>query len=135
MGGEPFPAQNAVVTAGIGLLAWTLHRHVRSSPATVTIWTAACAVVVVVAASRLSVGWSGPSSTLASVLLGAFWDVVILAVVATRRPGAAAHGPSSAAEAEPPSTSADAVAHVDRDADGGTDDDVADVGGPPARVV
>jgi len=94
-----FPAQNAVVTASFGTLAWLLSRGVRW-PAAVAVWTAAVAGVLAVGGARLYLGWSTASGTATSVLLGAAWTMVFMVAWATRDRAVRAAGPPSTAESD-----------------------------------
>jgi undecaprenyl-diphosphatase len=68
---EPlYPAQNALVAAGLGTLAWFATRHSPSWPRRVAAWTAAAAGVVLVSAARLYLGLSWPSEIVVAVLVG-----------------------------------------------------------------
>ncbi|MFU8872650.1 DedA family protein [Micromonospora sp. SL4-19] len=81
--GALFPAQNAVVTAGFGTLAWLLSRGARW-PAAVAVWTGAVSGVLAVGGARLYLGWSTASGTATSVLLGVAWTTVFMVAWATR---------------------------------------------------
>lgn len=78
-----FPAQNAVVTASLCMLAWIVARSGHWGRA-VAAWTAAAVGIVVVTGSRLYLGWNWPSETLASVLLGLLWSMVFIVAWTTR---------------------------------------------------
>ncbi|MFJ8578784.1 DedA family protein [Micromonospora sp. NPDC093277] len=91
-----FPAQNAVVTASFGTLAWLLSRGVRW-PAAVAVWTSAVAGVLAVGGARLYLGWSTASGTATSVLLGVAWTMVFMVAWATRGRAVRAAGPPSTA--------------------------------------
>ncbi len=75
------PNQTVIVAASLGMLAWLISRRFAWGWA-VAAWTAAVGVVIVVGAARVYVGWSWPSETVASTLLGLLW--VLVFVVAWR---------------------------------------------------
>jgi undecaprenyl-diphosphatase len=76
--------QVTLVTASVGLVAWLLTRRWRTWVFGVAVWTAALGVVLLVAASRLFVGWNWPSEVVASILLGAAWVTVFVVAWRTR---------------------------------------------------
>src|SRR5204862_5674237 len=90
--GTLLQSETAVVTASFGMLAWLVTRLLswrgarpRSRAAqslawarAVAVWTAAAVGVLLVVAARLYLGWSRPSAAVASVLLGALWDVIFI---------------------------------------------------------
>ncbi|ROT31407.1 DedA family protein [Micromonospora sp. HM5-17] len=78
-----FPAQNALVVASLGTLAWLLGRNSRW-PVAVAAWTVAAVGVVTVAGARLYVGWSSASETVTSMLLGGLWTAVFMVAWVTR---------------------------------------------------
>ncbi|WP_432989355.1 DedA family protein [Dactylosporangium sp. CA-233914] len=74
----------AVVTAAVVVLAWSVTRgagRVRAA----AVWAAATAGLLVLAAARIYIGWSAFSDTVASVLLGGFWAVATITVIRIRR--------------------------------------------------
>jgi undecaprenyl-diphosphatase len=77
------PNQTAVVAASVGMLAWLLARRFGWRVA-VPAWTAALGVVVVVGTARVYLGWSWPSETIASTLLGGLWVLVFMVAWHTR---------------------------------------------------
>jgi membrane-associated phospholipid phosphatase len=79
-----FPNQVTLVTASVGMVAWLLTRRVLPWGGRVAGWIGAAAVVVLVSAARLYVGWNWPSEVVASVLLGALWVVVFAVAWRTR---------------------------------------------------
>jgi undecaprenyl-diphosphatase len=74
-----FPTEHAIVTAGVWLLAWLAARRSSWSRA-VAAWTAAMIVVLLVTTARLYVGGNWPSEATASVLLGAVWVTLLIAM-------------------------------------------------------
>jgi undecaprenyl-diphosphatase len=82
------PNQTVVATASLGMLAWLLSRrllpHRFGWGMAVTAWTVAFGGVIVVGAARVYVGWSWPSETVASALLGGLWVLVFLVAWQTR---------------------------------------------------
>ncbi|MFI6129237.1 DedA family protein [Micromonospora sp. NPDC051141] len=95
-----FPGQNAVVTASFGTLAWLLSRGARW-PVGVAVWTVASAGVVAVTGARLYLGWSTPSSTASSVLLGVAWTAVFVIAWSTRNRAASGAGRPDPAGVDP----------------------------------
>jgi undecaprenyl-diphosphatase len=78
-----FRNQTAVVTASLGMLAWLVSRRFGWAAA-VAGWTAAVGIVVVVGTARVYVGWSWPSETVASALLGGLWVLIFIIAWHTR---------------------------------------------------
>jgi membrane protein DedA with SNARE-associated domain/membrane-associated phospholipid phosphatase len=78
-----FPNQTAIVTASLGMLAWLVSRRFGWRVA-VAAWLAAIVGALVVAVGRVYVGWSWPSESVASVLLGWLWVLVFVIAWRTR---------------------------------------------------
>jgi undecaprenyl-diphosphatase len=72
-----------VVTASLGTMAWLLSRRFGWVVG-VTAWTTATGGAILVGVARVYVGWSWPSQTVASVLLGALWVLVFVVAWRTR---------------------------------------------------
>jgi membrane-associated phospholipid phosphatase len=66
------------------MVAWLLTRRQLRWGGRVAGWIAAVAVVVVVSAGRLYLGWNWPSEVVASILLGALWVVIFAVAWRTR---------------------------------------------------
>ena len=79
--GRLFVNQTVVVTASLGMLAWSLSRRF-GWVAAVSAWMSAIAGTILVGTARVYLGWNWPSQTLSSVLLGGLW--VLVFVVAWR---------------------------------------------------
>jgi undecaprenyl-diphosphatase len=78
-----FHNQTTVVTASVGMLAWLLARRFGWRWA-VPAWTGAVLVVVLVVTARIYLGWSWPSESIGSILLGSLWVLVFVVAWHTR---------------------------------------------------
>ncbi|MEN3305721.1 MAG: hypothetical protein V7603_1923 [Micromonosporaceae bacterium] len=78
-----FPNQTAIVTASLGMLAWLVSRRAGWRLG-VAAWLTAVAGSLLVAVARVYVGWSWPSQSVASVLLGWLWVLVFVIAWRTR---------------------------------------------------
>jgi membrane protein DedA with SNARE-associated domain len=77
------PNQTAIVTASLGMLAWVVSRRTGWQLG-VAAWLTAVAGSLVVAVARVYLGWSWPSESVASVLLGGLWVLVFVIAWRTR---------------------------------------------------
>jgi undecaprenyl-diphosphatase len=96
-----FPAQNAVVSAGLCTLAWLVARGARW-PVAVALWTGAAVGIAAVGLARLYLGLSSASATVSSILLGVLWTVVFVVAWATRDRAQRADGLPSASHVPAP---------------------------------
>jgi undecaprenyl-diphosphatase len=78
-----FPNQTAIATASLGMLAWLVARR-SHWPRGVAAWLTALAGSLLVAVARVYLGWSWPSQSVASVLLGSLWVLVFVIAWRTR---------------------------------------------------
>jgi hypothetical protein len=78
-----FPNRVAVVTAGLGMLAWLVSWRLPWA-ASVLVWLVAVAGVLLDVGASLYVGGAWPRELVASVLLGSLWDLVIVVAWHTR---------------------------------------------------
>jgi membrane protein DedA with SNARE-associated domain/membrane-associated phospholipid phosphatase len=78
-----FPNQTAIVTASLGMLAWLVARRAGWRVG-VAAWLTAVAGALLVAVGRVYLGWSWPSQSVASVILGWLWVLVFVIAWRTR---------------------------------------------------
>ncbi|HKT00430.1 MAG TPA: VTT domain-containing protein [Rugosimonospora sp.] len=78
-----FPNQTAIVTASLGMLAWLISRRAGWRLG-VAAWLSAVAGALLVGLARVYLGWSWPSESVASVLLGWLWVLVFVIAWRTR---------------------------------------------------
>jgi undecaprenyl-diphosphatase len=78
-----FANQSAMVATSVGILAWLVSRQLGWGGG-VAAWTTAITIAVVVDAARIYLGWSLPSETVASTLLGGLWVLVFVIAWRTR---------------------------------------------------
>jgi membrane protein DedA with SNARE-associated domain/membrane-associated phospholipid phosphatase len=77
------PNQTAIVTASLGMLAWLVSRRFGWGVA-VAAWLAAIAGALLIALDRVYLGWSWPSESVTSVILGWLWVLVFMVAWHTR---------------------------------------------------
>ncbi|GAA3396588.1 DedA family protein [Cryptosporangium minutisporangium] len=74
-----FAIQHAISTTAIALATWTVARKRRSRIARGSTWTLGAAIVILLAADRVYLGWGTVSSTTAALLIGLIWAGVFVA--------------------------------------------------------
>ncbi|MFI5958799.1 DedA family protein [Cryptosporangium sp. NPDC051539] len=92
-----FATQHAVSTTAIGLATWAVARKRMPAPARATVVVIGAALVTMLAAGRIYLGWGTISSTAAALLIGLIWAGVFVAAWTTTSSGQVAR------TTEPPS--------------------------------